>query len=172
MKAKLALTTIAILTWVAANADDATSTSTNPAALNVYSQTTDLSGRFGAGLVLGEPTGVSLKYFFNETMAIDGVVGWSFHDETDAYVHSDFLWHKFDLVSVPHGQLPFYIGVGGWVKFDNDDDNGVGLRVPFGATYIFDKLPLDVFAEIAPILELSPSTRGGFTIGVGARWWF
>jgi hypothetical protein len=172
MNRKLIATTLGILVGGMAYADEGATPSGNPMPITGYHGHSDLSGRFGAGLILGEPTGVSLKYFFNETMAIDGAVGWSFQNETDFYLHSDFLWHKFDLVSVPDGRLLFYLGVGGWVKFRDDEDNGIGIRVPIGASYIFDKLPLDVFAEVGPVLELAPSTRGGFTLGVGARWWF
>jgi hypothetical protein len=33
-------------------------------------------------------------------------------------------------------------------------------------------VPVDVFLEVAPILDFTPSTRGGFTAGIGARYWF
>ena len=46
-------------------------------------------GRLGAGITIGEPIGASLKYWFNDTLAIDGAIGWSSHDDTDLYVHSD-----------------------------------------------------------------------------------
>ena len=171
MKTKLILTTFAILLAMSSPADDATSSIANPAPTAVFSPGTDLSGRFGAGFILGKPTGVSLKYFLNDTIAVDAAVGWDFHDES-VPVYGDLLWHKFDLITVPRGQLPFYLGVGGRVEIRSHDEDRVGLRVPFGASYIFDSLPLDVFAEIAPILDFTPSVRGGFTVGIGARWWF
>jgi hypothetical protein len=174
MKNLLLTTTLVISLGVTVYADDATSSTTNSNLATVYGSRSDndLSGRFGVGLIVGEPTGASLKYFMNDTLAVDGAVGWSFRDETDFYLHSDFLWHKFDLISVPRGQLPFYLGVGGWAKFRDPEDNQAGLRFPIGVSYIFDNLPLDIFAEIAPTLELTPSTRGGITAGVGVRWWF
>jgi hypothetical protein len=132
----------------------------------------DPTGRFGVGLILGEPSGVSLKYFWNETMAIDGAVGWSFHRETDLYLHSDVLWHNFELFPVAKGQLPLYLGVGGRVKIREHEEDRLGVRVPIGVSYIFEDLPLDIFAEVAPVLDFTPSTRGGFTLGIGARWWF
>jgi hypothetical protein len=145
---------------------------TPPVALQHYGSENDLAGRFGLGLILGEPTGVSLKYFFNDNLAIDGAAGWSFRDETDLSLHSDLLWHKFDLISVPKGQLPFYIGAGARVKFRDNAEDEIGIRLPIGVSYIFDDIPLDVFFEVAPVVDFAPSTRGLFTAGIGARWWF
>lgn len=181
MKNKLILTTLVTLLGVAAQADEATTTTTTttttsttavPLSTSSYSQGNDLSGRLGVGVLLGEPTGLSVKYFFNETIAVDGGFGWSFHNETDPHLHADLLWHKFDLISVPEGKLPVYVGIGGRVKFRDDDDDRVGFRLPIGISYIFEDLPMDVFAEVAPIIDFTPSTRGGFNIGVGVRWWF
>jgi hypothetical protein len=154
-----------------APATDATATNaTGTAETKITSG--DSGGRFGAGLILGEPTGATLKFWFNETLAIDGAVGWSFHRETDLYLHSDVLWHKFDLIPVPEGQLPLYFGVGARAKFRDDKDDRYGIRVPVGVSYIFEDIPVDVFLEVAPIIDFAPSTRGGFTAGVGARFWF
>ena len=155
----------------AAEATDTGATNATPAITT--SQSDGHSGdRFGAGLILGEPTGASLKYWLNDTMALDGAIGWSFHRETDLHLHSDVLWHKFDLFSVPEGRLPLYFGVGARVKFRNHGDDQVGIRVPVGVSYIFDKAPVDIFLEVAPIIDFTPSIRGGFTAGIGARFWF
>ena len=151
---------------------DAPLSGTGAAPTTVSSSSADTSGRFGVGLMVGEPTGLSLKYFFNSTFAIDGGLGWAFHDGTDFQIQSDVLWHKFDLVTLSQGQLPFYIGVGARVKFQENAEDRIGLRVPVGVSYIFDDLPLDVFFEVAPILDFTPSTRGGFSAAIGARWWF
>jgi len=129
-------------------------------------------GRFGAGLMLGEPTGATLKYWFNERMAIDGGIGWSFESDTDLHIHSDFLWHKFDVFSVSKGQLPLYFGVGARVKFRDDDSERFGIRAPIGVSYIFEDKPVDVFVEVAPVLDVAPSTRLGFMASIGARYWF
>jgi hypothetical protein len=33
-------------------------------------------------------------------------------------------------------------------------------------------LPVDIFAEIGPALDVSPDVRGDFTGGGGVRFWF
>src|SRR5882724_467529 len=129
--------------------------------------------RFGAGLIIGEPTGASLKYWLNDLVAVDGAFGWSAHDHSTLYMHADVLWHKFDLFDVPQGKLPLYFGVGGLVRFRDDGrDDNVGIRVPVGVSYMFDNLPLDVFAEIGPALDVAPDLHGEITGGVGIRFWF
>ena len=131
------------------------------------------AGKFGAGIILGEPTGFSVKYWFNDTVAIDGAAGWSSYDHSDFYLHSDLLLHKFDLLPVPKGKLPVYIGAGGFVRFRDDHyDNQGGVRVPVGVDYLFENLPVDVFAEFAPGVQLTPSTRADFSGGIGVRYWF
>lgn len=142
----------------------------NPAPVTQYGGAMDR--RFEAGLVLGEPTGASLKYWFNDTLAVDSALGWSFHRETDLYLHGDVLWHKFDLFRVPEGELPLYFGVGARVKFRDNNDDRVGIRLPVGVTYLFANTPVSLFIEVAPIIDFTPSTQGGFTAGIGARYRF
>ncbi len=133
----------------------------------------DYVGKLGAGIILGEPTGGSLKYWLNDTLAIDGAVGWSSHDHSNLYMHSDVLWHNFDLIPVSRGRLPIYIGVGGLFRVRDDNrDNQAGVRIPVGVSYMFDNAPIDVFAEIGPALDVTPDVRGEMTGGVGIRFWF
>ena len=132
--------------------------------------------RFGAGIILGEPTGASLKYWLNDTMAIDGAIGASYNDDdnndSDFYLHADVLWHNFDLIKVPKGRLPVYFGIGSLVRFRDDEDNQVGVRVPVGLSYMFDDAPIDIFAEIGPAIDMAPDVRGEVTGGIGIRFWF
>ena len=165
---------------VAIRAADATGTTTNANANTFSSTYTSLSDdyvhRFGAGIILGEPTGISLKYWLTDMLAIDGAAGASYnndHDnDADFYLHGDLLWHDFDLLKVPRGRLPVYFGVGALARFRDDEDNQVGVRIPVGLSYMFDNLPLDVFVEIGPAIDLAPDVRGEVTGGIGVRFWF
>jgi len=59
------------------------------------------------------------------------------------------------------------------VRFrDHNHDDEVGIRVPVGLSYMFDNAPIDVFAEIAPAIDVTPDVRGEITGGVGVRFWF
>ncbi len=158
---------------VSTNADTNVTTSASTMPMGNYHGYDSYARKFGVGVTFGEPIGADLKYWFNDTMAIDGAIGWSSHDDTDLYLHSDVLWHDFHLIPVSQGQMPLYFGVGALARFRSDNqDNQVGIRVPVGVSYMFDNAPVDIFAEIAPALDVAPFTRGEVTGGVGIRYWF
>ena len=121
--------------------------------------------------MVGEPTGLTLKYWLDESWAVDGAIAESFHRENGLQLHSDFLWHKFGLFEVPEGRLPLYFGMGVRGKFPSGEDE-FGIRFPIGVAYMFDHRPIDVFFEVAPILNVTPSVRGDFNVVLGARFWF
>jgi hypothetical protein len=176
MKRVNLITTLALLAGIGALAQETPSTNTMTVTQGNSSMKRsmdDMTGRFGVGVVLGEPIGGSVKYFFNDTMAIDGAAGWSARDHSDLYLHSDILWHNYDLLPVSQGRLPVYFGVGGLARFrSHNEDNQVGIRVPVGISYLFNNAPLDVFGEIGPAIDLAPLIRGEITGGIGVRFWF
>lgn len=95
-------------------------------------------GDVGLGVILGEPTGLSLKSWNNQNTAFDLGLAWSFAGNNDAiHVHADYLWHKW--LNVDSGSLAFYYGIGGRVVFANDAK--AGLRVPFGLAYLTPDAP-------------------------------
>ncbi len=124
---------------------------------------------FGAGIILGEPTGLCAKLFLGQIFAIDAAVSWSFLDAS-FHIHGDFLFHFIDPFELEVGDLDFYLGAGGLVKFGNAFK--VGLRVPVGVAYVFETIPLDIFLELVPILELIPAAAPSFGAGLGIRYYF
>ena len=149
--------------------------------IGLISASTLAQDKLGIGLIVGEPTGLSVKYWLDEEHAIDGAAAWSFWDGDGFQLHADYLWHNFDLLDEPsglEGKLPVYFGVGARLKFrdDNgrrgDDDDAVfGIRVPVGISYLFDGKPFDLFAEIAPVLDLVPDFDLNFSLAVGMRFY-
>ena len=126
--------------------------------------------KIGAGIIAGEPTGLSFKYWLTEKTALDAAFAWSFVDENAFQIQADYLIHNFSLIKISEGKLPFYFGIGGRLKFSNDATFGV--RVPLGLAYIFSDAPVDIFLEVVPILDLLPKTD--FTLGaaIGGRYFF
>lgn len=132
----------------------------------------EISG-FGVGAILGEPTGLSLKCWVNETSAVDAGFAWSFRDNSSFHLHGDYLWHNYDLIPVSEGRLPIYFGIGGRIKFeDGNDDTRAGVRFPVGLAYHFPNVPVELFVEVAPILDLTPATKFDLNGGIGVRYYF
>ena len=129
-------------------------------------------GPFGLGIIVGEPTGVSIKYQMNEKNAIDGAVAWSLSGDNDLHLHGDYLMHWYDIITVSKGQLPLYAGLGARVLFRENRDNHIGLRIPVGLAYLFAGSPFDAFVEIVPVLDFAPDTDFDLEGAIGGRFWF
>jgi hypothetical protein len=127
---------------------------------------------FGIGLMVGEPTGASLKWWLSDVSAIDAVVGVSLDDDADFAAHADYVYHFNDLVQLDRNRMPVYIGAGPRFKVRDRRDDLFGIRAVGGVAYIFDDIPVDVFFEAGPVFDVSPDFEVRFTAGVGARYWF
>ncbi len=125
---------------------------------------------FGLGIILGEPTGISLKTWVRSNAAIDGAVAWSFGQNSAIHLHADYLFHDFNLFDVESGKLPLFFGIG--ARFKAEPEAKFGIRFPVGIAYIFEKAPLDIFLELGPVLDLAPGVSFGFTGSLGARYYF
>lgn len=133
-----------------------------------------------AGIILGEPTGLSLKLWLGDISAIDIALAWSFTDEGAFYVNADYLTHFFDVFDVAPDRLPLYAGVGGHFRVrsggqGNDDGEsrvGAAVRVPLGVSFLPTDVPLDLFFEIAPALTIFPETGFSLEGGIGVRYRF
>ena len=137
---------------------------------------------FGLGVMVGEPTGISLKKWLGDGQAIDAAGAWSFSEEDSFHLHADYLKHNFSLFKPQglKGQLPLYFGIGGRIskrdghhRHSHDDaDTEIGVRIPLGITYLFEEAPIDLFAEIVPSLGLLPDTDFDLDLALGARFYF
>ena len=136
-------------------------------------------GVFGVGLIIGEPTGVSAKYYLGNDTAVDGAIGFA-PIGNGVQVHADFLWHPWILEQQESFVLPLYIGIGGRVldrngRGDDEDHIRIGARGVVGILFDFTSVPIDVFAELAGIVDLR--TKGDavgvdINAGAGVRYYF
>ena len=127
---------------------------------------------FGAGIMVGEPTGFSAKYWLNEVKALDFGLAFSFVRRNSAVsLHADYLYHAFDVIQSNY-RIPIYYGFGVQLRFVNGADNSLGARGVIGIVYLSDKLPIDVFAEFVPVFNLFPATALNLDAAVGARYYF
>ena len=134
---------------------------------------------FGIGVIVGEPTGITIKIWTGNTTAFQAAAAWSFSGYESFQFHADYLFHNFGILNSDEmrGALPLYVGIGGRIKLkeDNDlDDNdeaSIGARVPLGMSYIFEDTPLDIFIEVVPILDVLPDTDFDLNGAAGIRFY-
>jgi len=143
---------------------------------------------FGAGIMLGEPTGISGKIWTAEDRAMAFGVAWGGFGRDGGYfhLHGDYIFHNFSLISVPTGKLALHYGAGlrlrtfggnGYLNNNRDSDNWgggtrLGIRIPVGLTYLVDGAPVDIFIEAVPTLDLIPGTSLDLDAALGARYYF
>lgn len=125
----------------------------------------------GLGLIVGDPTGVSAKFWLGPRSAIGSALAWSSDDNEEIHLQVDYQRHDFGLFDVDRGSLPVYYGIGGRLILDDNQD-GLGVRIPVGLDYIFEGNRFDVFMEVAPVLELTPDSDVTAEAGFGARYFF
>ncbi len=147
----------------AVSAQDDTAGATKPASSFEH-------GKFGIGVIFGEPSGLSAKMWTTNTTGFDLGLAWSFSGDGNFHIHGDYLFHNFGVFDVSKGSLPVYIGIGGRILFQ--DNTKVGIRLPIGLEYYFADWPLAVFGEIVPILDLAPDTEFDINGGIGLRFYF
>ena len=131
--------------------------------------------KFGAGFILGSPSGLTGKLFISNAHAIDFGVGIV---SDDLYVYGDYLLHFSNVF--PVANLAIYLGIGGGFhdyekehKFKEDEDeNRLEVRGPLGLEYMIQKIPLGLFVEIVPAMRVVPDVDFGIRGGLGVRYYF
>ena len=125
------------------------------------------AGDLGAGVILGNPTGVTGKLWLDGSRAVDAGLGFS----SNLAVYGDFLWHSWTVLPQPaEGKLPVYLGLGAQVRAL--DDAEFGIRTVVGVAYWLPRNPVEIFLEIVPVFRLTPGTSVGLDAGLGLRYYF
>jgi hypothetical protein len=150
------------------------------------------SRRFGVGIELGDPTGLSAKLWVAPTNALDFGLGfWTygngacFNDQNGqevcgAFGHDngtfnmDYLWQSNIIRGT--AQLDWHIGGGGrmvWWGGCQSNCIAVAARAPIGLDLMFNNPNfLEVFFELAPSFWLIPGLDFGIDGGIGVRAFF
>lgn len=127
---------------------------------------------FGAGIVLGEPTGLSGKYWISEDNAFDAALAYSFLEDNKSFsFHADYLYHLYGVID-RYYKMPLYYGFGVRFRVRENKDNSFGVRGVMGLLVYLKEAPVDVFFEAAPVFRLLPDTNIDFDIAIGARYFF
>jgi hypothetical protein len=142
----------------------------------------DQERRFGLGVILGEPTGISAKLWVSSKTAFDFGLGWSlggdridynggYNGGSRVHFHMDYLWHWFDAIKSSE-RFPLYTGVGGRINTGAGYKGSVAVRGVVGIAWLPRSTPIDIFLELVPSLQLVPSTGFGIDAGLGVRYFF
>lgn len=130
---------------------------------------------FAAGIILGEPTGLSVKYWSNDSRAL--TLGLAYSLRSYALVNLDYLWHFGSAVpaeakNATDGNVEWqpYVGVGAGVSLGTNA-LGLSLRIPVGFEAILATTPLGIFLEAVPTMSIIPATAWGLGGGVGVRYY-
>ena len=147
----------------------------------------ETSRPYGLGVILGEPTGITAKYWFDRRQAIDSTFSYSFNDYFLLY--ADYLYHfprAFGRSTEFLSQLNPYVGVGLELFIQTQDtgnqdrtyfrsdqgSTGLGIRIPLGIEWRPGSPPLGVFVELTPGVGVIPATFGFVQGGIGLRFYF
>jgi hypothetical protein len=133
----------------------------------------------GIGVIAGQPTGITGKYMINNISAIDVGAGWETSGDNEYLIYGDYLYHVYGLFglyglfNIQKENLPFYFGGGvRYERLEHEKDK-FGIRIPVGFEYLFSSVPLGVFIEVVPVLDLRPDTEfDNLEGGIGIRFYF
>ncbi len=134
------------------------------------------ASQLGVGIILGSPTGLSMKLWRSRKVAFDLALAWDFGNDY-FHIHGDYLYHfPLSMEGISQRSLYSYLGIGARMKFRNNrngEDNSIlGLRGVGGLEFIPHSVPLDMFIEIAPVMSFIPKTDFDLEGGVGIRYSF
>lgn len=137
-------------------------------------------GLFGLGVVVGEPTGFSAKYWTRSDRALDFALGASFY--SDFRFHATYLFH---VDAFNHQRVPLHYGIGlsltgkgdrsvvvGGGSVTRRSELGIGPRGSLGVSYLLPNAPFDLFLEIGATLFVVRPAGLELDLLVGTRFYF
>lgn len=137
----------------------------------------------GLGLMLGEPSGISVKVWNTDATAVVAGIGWSIggdrigrfdsydHGSDRVHFHLDYLWHSMSAVRSVD-QYPVYAGIGARMNSGAGIEASFAFRGVIGISWIPPQFPIDLFMELIPMIQVTSSSGFGLDAGVGARYFF
>ena len=122
--------------------------------------------RWGFGLTLGDPFGLSLKRYMGGSQAWDAYAAFAYGP--GIRFGADYIWILGRAIQARQLDMDIYVGAGpfigsfrgpcgvGYVTYACNGDVYFGGRVPFGAEVLFKEAPFTIGAEVAPALWFAP----------------
>jgi hypothetical protein len=136
-------------------------------AINVFPQ----KGDFGMGMILGNPTAFSIKWWTGNKSAIDASLGYHYGNMNHLHLNTDLLFHLWTFEK-EEDLIKIYFGPGAGLGFISD--LSITVRTPVGTGLYLHHIPLELFAELVPLLQIIGPEDSRFLMDgyIGARWYF
>ncbi|PEN14053.1 hypothetical protein CRI94_08410 [Longibacter salinarum] len=141
-------------------------------------QTTGIGAGGQIGVSNGglNPVGLTMKLWISERHAFQGATSFVISDEAAGasylVLQGDYIFHNFEQVSVGDGLMALYVGPGLQLTFIENQDANIALRAPMGVSYMLGDAPIDIFAEVAPTLQIADASQLRFDGAIGFRYFF
>jgi len=135
---------------------------------------------FGFGIMLGDPTGATLKFWTNYENAFVVDIGSSYFGSPR--IDGDYLWHfnafRSNIVKLYAGP-GVAIGLGNGHGFFYNDEGfyvrtggaGLGVRGVFGVNVIPQTTPLEFFFEVGLLVGIAPDFGSAVDAALGLRFY-
>lgn len=130
--------------------------------------TPELQAGTGFGVIVGAPTGLSVRI---DNFPVIGIAWNMLSADSFFHTHVDYWIINDDFVD----PLKWYLGVGGKLKIwpgtkPEKSPVGLSVRIPVGVQWYPDG-DIEIFAEVAPGLQVIPASRFDFDFAVGIRFY-
>ena len=148
---------------------------------------------FGIGGILGQPTGLSMKFLLGAGHGIQAAFAVDLVWRDGFVTYADWVWHPMIITSNSAFDLSFHVGAGLFLAmwfdrywdhschwdevhhhYTNCDDHEVGLgaHFPVGMDMFFKGAPVELYLELSPGFYFLPFIDFEIFGGVGARYFF
>lgn len=125
---------------------------------------------FGAGIMLGDPTGLNFKAWSTSRTAFVAGLAWSTEVDDHLFINLDYIVHRRRALRLDTIRLTPYLGLGISARLGKGDS--FGARIPLGLVYMIPDSRLDLFLELVPVMQLSPETDFDLQGAIGLRFFF
>lgn len=118
---------------------------------------------WGPGGQVGDPSGLTVKYYPNRLMAYEAVLSYDLGDEFILF-NARYLFEQ----PIPESPLHFFLGPGATFSAEGGS-SAVGASGTLGLNFYRERF--EVFLHVTPRLNIVPDTQGHFGGGVGLHYY-
>ena len=132
----------------------------------------------GIGIYMGTPTGLAALNIAQRQKKVTRQMYLSWDLNAERFnVAVDQVWELLRARNKDGTAFPVYAGGRLWGVFGDFSNalgftgysNRIGVGAPFGAIYQHEEVAIEAYLELAPVLQVAPTTELGVQAGFGVR---